>query len=169
MRIPTPRSQTTRPPDDDKEVDMARYLIVAHETVTNAQLHDQVRAVARQDEQAEFVLLVPATPVRHLLFRRGNDEDARTVARRLADKAAAMFAREGINLVEAKVGPESPLDAVEEEVRAYPDYAGFVISTLPREKSRWLRMDLPRQIEARYGRPVYHVLATQEWSAGDLP
>ena len=47
---------------------MARYLIVAHQTVTNPQLLKKVREVRAQEDGTAFVLLVPATPVRHLLF-----------------------------------------------------------------------------------------------------
>ena len=148
---------------------MSRYLVVAHETVTNPKLLEEVKAVRRRDDQAEFVLLVPATPVRHLLFRRGGHEEAEAAARRLVEKARAMFSKEGVELMDARVGPESPVEAIDEEVRARPDYAGFVISTLPTEKSRWLRMDLPRTVASKYGRPVYHVQALPDWSPGDLP
>jgi len=149
---------------------MARYLVVAHETVTNPELLRQVRAVRDDDPEAEFVLLVPATPVRHLRFRRGGREsDAEATAKRLAERAQAMFSRHGIPMADARVGKESPLDAIDDEVAADPGYAGFVISTLPRETSRWLRMDLPRAVWSRYDKPVYHVQATPEWSAGDLP
>jgi hypothetical protein len=80
-----------------------------------------------------------------------------------------MFTKHGMNLVDAKVGAESPIVAIEEEIAAYPGYVGFIISTLPREKSRWLRMDLPRMVESKYRKPVYHLQAAPEWSAGDLP
>jgi hypothetical protein len=148
---------------------MSRYLVVAHETVTNPELLNQVKAVMSQDRQAEFVLLVPATPVRHLVFRRHKEGEEQEVARKLADKAQAMFTKKGVNLVDAVVGPESPIDAIDEEVAAYPDYAGFVISTLPKEQSRWLRMNLPRMVESKYGKPVYHVEAHDDWTVGDLP
>ena len=137
---------------------MARYLVVAHQTVTNPELLEQVRSVKDKDEQAEFVLLVPATPVRHLLFLKGDERDAQAAAEKLAAKARAVFARHGVDLRDAKVGAESPVAAIEEEVGADPDYAGFIISTLPRERSRWLRMDLPRIVESKYGKPVYTCL-----------
>jgi len=146
---------------------MSRYLVVAHETVTNPELLAQVRSLIRRDRQAEFVLLVPATPVRHLMFRREKAGEAQAVARKLADKARTMFERRGVNLVEVLVGPESPIEAIEEEVTANPDYAGFVISTLPQETSRWVRMNLPQAVESKYGRPVYHVQASPYWSAAD--
>jgi hypothetical protein len=148
---------------------MPRYLVVAHETVTNPHLLAEVRRLRDEDPQAEFTLLVPATPVRHLLFRRGDGDDARARAHRLAEKARAMFHRKGVDLVDTVVGAESPLDAVDDEVKAYPGYAGFVISTLPTEQSRWLRADLPRRVGAKYNLPVYHVQAHDEWSPGDLP
>jgi hypothetical protein len=68
-----------------------------------------------------------------------------------------------------RVGAASPVDAVDDELQANPGYAGVVISTLPKEKSRWLRMDLPRTVESRHRLPVYHVQAHPEWTVGDLP
>jgi hypothetical protein len=147
---------------------MARYLVVAHETVTNPELLEQMKAVQQKDREAEFVLLVPATPVRHLL-RQGSEHDAQVVARKLADRARAMFAKKGIKLSDALVGGPSPVDAIEDEVKANPGYAGFIISTLPKETSRWLRMDLPRTVESKYGLPVHHVVGDREWTVGDLP
>jgi hypothetical protein len=148
---------------------MARYLVVAHETVTNPELLKQVRAVGEQDEEAEFVLLVPATPVRHLLFRRGDEHDAEVTARKLADRARTLFAKRGIELRDARVGAPDPVEAIDAEVQANPGYAGFVISTLPKEKSRWLRMDLPRTVRSKYELPVYHVVAPRDFTLGDLP
>ena len=148
---------------------MARYLVVAHETVTNPELLKQVRAVKEQDGEAEFVLLVPATPVRHLLFRRGDEHDAEAAARKLADRARTLFAKKGVPLSGARVGPADPIEAIDGEVADNPGYAGFVISTLPEEKSRWLRMDLPRVVASKHGLPVHHVVAAQDYTLGDLP
>ena len=148
---------------------MTRYLVVAHETVTNPELLRQVRAVREQDAEAEFVLLVPATPVRHLLFRRGDEHDAEAAARKLADRARTLFAKRGVPLSDVRVGVADPVEAIDAEVAVDPGYAGFIISTLPEEKSRWLRMDLPRTVRSRYGLPVHHVVAAQDFTLGDLP
>jgi hypothetical protein len=148
---------------------MARFLVVAHETVTNPNLLKQVRAVREQEAETEFVLLVPATPVRHLLFRRGDEHDAEVAARKLADRARTLFAKRGLQLSDARIGAADPVDAIDAEVKANPGYAGFIISTLPEEKSRWLRMDLPRKIRSKYGLPVHHVEAARDFSLGDLP
>jgi hypothetical protein len=148
---------------------MTRYLVVAHETVTNPELLKQVRAVREQDGEAEFVLLVPATPVRHLLFRRGDEHDADVAARKLADRARTLFAKRGVPLSDVRVGAPDPIEAIDSEVQLNPGYAGFIISTLPEEKSRWLRMDVPRAVRSKYGLPVHHVVAAQDYTLGDLP
>jgi len=148
---------------------MSRYLVVAHETVTNPELLNQVRAVREQDGSAEFVLLVPATPVRHLLFRRGDEHDADVAARKLADRARTMFAKRGVPLSDVRIGAPDPEEAIDGEVAANPGYAGFIISTLPEEKSRWMRMDLPRTVRSKYGLPVHHVVAAEEYTLADLP
>jgi hypothetical protein len=148
---------------------MARYLVVAHQTVTSPELVKQVRVLREQDKDAEFVLLVPATPVRHLLLRRGDEHDAEATARKRAERGRALFAKKGLPLLDAKVGAPDPATAIDREVEAEPGYTGFVISTLPAEKSRWLRMDLPRTVRAKYGLPVHHVVAPPEFSLADLP
>ncbi len=148
---------------------MALYLVVAHQTVTSPELLRQVRAVREQDEGAEFVLLVPATPVRHLLIRRGDEHDAQSAARRRVERASAVFAKKGLPLRDARVGAADPLDAIDQEVAANPGYTGFIISTLPAERSRWLRMNLPRAVSTKYGLPVHHVVAAPEFSLADLP
>lgn len=148
---------------------MARYLVVAHETVSNPLLIDQLSEIQAEDPTAEFTLLVPATPVRHLVFRRGTETEAAAAAAKLAEKARRLLERNHVNLVATRVGSESPAKAVDDEVTAHPGYAGFVISTLPQETSRWLRADLPKLVESKYGLPVHHVKAPLEWSAGELP
>lgn len=147
---------------------MSRYLIVAHQTAHNPELLEEVKALSRQDAQAEFVLLVPATPVRHLLYRRGSEGDAQGAAQKIADRAGKRFAKSGVNLVGTRVGAASPEEAIEEELRTNPGYAALIISTLPRETSRWLGMDLPRKVE-KHGLPVRVVQAPPDWSPGDLP
>ena len=107
----------------------------------NPLLLGKLAQIAAQDQQAEFTLLIPATRVRHLLFRRGTEQDAAVIASELAGRAPTML--QDINLVATRVGSESPTQAIDDEVQAHPGYVGFVISTLPQETSRWLRMDLP--------------------------
>ena len=138
---------------------MARYLVVAHQTVTSPELLKVVSGVREQDAEAEFVLLVPATPVRHLLFRKGDEHDAEATARKRGERGRAVFTKKGVPLSDVHIGVADPAEAIDQEVAAHPGYAGFVISTLPAEKSRWLQLDLPRTVRAKHGLPVHHVVA----------
>lgn len=147
---------------------MAKYLVVAHETVTNPILLEEIKKVAEEDQAAEFTLLVPATPVRHLLWH-SSDRKAEAVAHELAESARKVFEKNHLNLVDARVGSESPDVAIDEEVKAHPGYAGFVISTHTKEKSRWLALDLPALVESKYGLPVRHVEAMPDFFAGQMP
>ena len=122
-----------------------------------------------KDPGAEFILLVPATPVRHLLFLHGNEQDAAAVANKLAKKAQEDVDAQPHQSGRRHVGSESPIDAIDHEIAANPGYAGFVISTLPQETSRWLRMGLPTVVAKKYGLPVHHVQAAPDWTANSIP
>ena len=137
---------------------MAKYLIVAHQTVTNPYLLDKLQQRRGADPAAEFTLLVPATPIHHLLFFKGSHTQAESVARELADKAQQRFREESLPVTETRVGADNPLDAIDAELTAHPDYAGIVISTLTEEHSRWLLLDLPQHVEATYNLPIHHVV-----------
>jgi hypothetical protein len=148
---------------------MARYLVVAHETVTNPRLLEAVLSVRDRDADAEFVLLVPATQVRYLLFRKGDENDSEVTARKRGERARALFAKRGVPLSDVRVGAGDPAVAIDQEVAAHPGYAGFIISTLPKENSRWLRMDLPRTVRVKHRLPVHHVVAAREFGLSDVP
>jgi hypothetical protein len=99
---------------------VARYLVVAHETSTNPKLTEELENIAKDDAEAEFVLLVPATPVKHLLMWRDDPAEEKAIAEQRAAAAQAMFEQEGLAIVASKVGAESPIDAIDAEVRPMP-------------------------------------------------
>ena len=136
---------------------MARHLVVAHQTAGSPELVDRVRELAESDPKAEFVLLVPATPTGHLLH--WEEGEARQLAAQRARDASEALRDAGVEVVAARVGSHSPLEAVGDELRIEPDYAGIVVSTFPPGLSRWLRVDLPNQLRRRYRLPVEHVVA----------
>jgi len=78
-----------------REVGIARYLVVARETVTNPELLAQANTVVNDDRQAGFVLLVPPPRPGTLVFRRGKEDEAQLVARKLADNGVGDVHREG--------------------------------------------------------------------------
>jgi LmbE family N-acetylglucosaminyl deacetylase len=136
---------------------MARHLIVAYQTAGSPELVDRVRQLAERDPDAEFVLLVPATPTSHLLT--WEEGEARQLAGLRAREASEALRAAGVEVVAARVGSHSPLEAVGDELRAEPGYAGIVLSTFPPGLSRWLKGDLLNQLRRRYRLPVEHVVA----------
>ena len=140
---------------------MSRYLILAHETAASPRLIQRVVEIRGEDPEAEFLLLVPATPVKHLLLRRREGPEGR-VAEQRAKEARSAFSAAGVQLAETRIGDASPLQAVTDEMTRdpAPQYTAVIISTLPKEQSRWLRLDLPKQVQAQHGVPVIHVQAT---------
>jgi hypothetical protein len=136
---------------------MARHLIVAHQTAGSLELVDRVLELAERDPKAEFVLLVPATPTGHLLH--WEEGEARQLAALRAREASEALRNAGVEVVAARVGSHSPLEAVADELGTQPDYAGIVVSTFPPGLSRWLRIDLPNQLRRRFRLPVEHVVA----------
>ena len=137
---------------------MARYLVVAHQTAESPEIIEKVQALAREDDAAEFAILVPATPVQHLLTWVEGEADA--VAQDKANAAKLRFETEAqAKVSRATVGDASPILGIEDELREHPGYYDtLVICTLPPGVSRWLGLDLPHQAK-RFGLPVIHVIA----------
>jgi hypothetical protein len=138
---------------------MARYLLVAHQTAHSDELLDGARALAREDPAAEFVLLVPATPVSRLLvWEEGTTVE---VAGRRAASARARMEANGLRVVDARGGDPDPVAAIGDEMNAGRRYAAVVVSTLPAGLSHWVRMDVLSRVRRNYpGLRVIHVLAS---------
>lgn len=144
---------------------MGRYLIVAHQTAASPELIERARARALTDTAAEFTLLVPATHILHL-FTAWDEDDVKEQARARARDAAARLTEAGVRVTAVRLGAASPLDAVGDELREHPGYAGIILSTFPPGVSRWLHGDLPRKLRRYYAVPVDHVVAAAPRTAG---
>ncbi len=142
---------------------MSRFLVVANQTTTSPRLLEELRELSRHETTTEFVLVVPATPVRDLFFRRSSDERADAVAHKHAVKGRAYLARGGVAVTDARVVGGEPISAIEQELQN-ASYTGVVISTLPGEHSAWLRMALPQKVAATFDGIVRHVEAPPEWA-----
>jgi hypothetical protein len=128
---------------------VARYLLVAHQTAESPDLVKAARKLAREDSQAEFVVLVPATPVINLLV--WEEGETREIAERTARRARARLQAEGLRIKRAEIGDGNPLMAIADELReGHERYAQIVISTLPAGVSRWLHLDLPSRARRQF-------------------
>jgi hypothetical protein len=138
---------------------MGRYLLVAHQTASSPELRSRVLRLLEEDPAAEFVLLVPATPIGLLQSVGGENRTALEIAGLRARDARSQLEKAGARVTAARIGNYDPVAAVEEELLS-DDYDGVVISTLPPGVSRWLRLDLPARVSRRFPRtPVIQVVA----------
>jgi hypothetical protein len=110
-----------------------RILVVANRTAATPSLLDEVerRALA---EPCEFALLVPDAPDRN-------------TADWTLDLALPLLKRAAGKNVEGIVGTGGdPLDAIKSVLRER-EFDEVLMSTLSKRTSRWLRRDLPAQVE----------------------
>jgi hypothetical protein len=144
---------------------MATYVLMAHQTALSEALLGAAQELAEQDPDAAFVVLVPATPVGHLLTAEEGETTA--VARRRAAEARAWLEGRRLRVVEARIGDEDPVQALGDLLRtSRRGYAGLVLSTLPPGVSRWLKLDALSRVRRAYPTlRVVHVVGTAAGAA----
>src|SRR6266550_1397146 len=110
---------------------MGKYLVVANQTALSPELSESLLKIKSEHPEAQFVLVVPATPVEHLL---GNEEGrAEEIAERRAARALTHLRDLGLPVTEAHTGAPRLLSAIEESLRPSPEeFEGIVVSTFPR-------------------------------------
>jgi hypothetical protein len=124
----------------------ARVLIVAHRTAATPPLLAAVRARATLG-RCRFTLLVP-----------GASGDADTEASDMTLELAIPLLEDAAGgRVEGLIGEEDAFAAVRAAHEREP-FDEVIISTLPTNVSRWLRLDLPARVR-RLGLPVSVVTA----------
>jgi hypothetical protein len=136
---------------------MGTYLVVAHRTLVEDHLLDEVRTRCAAGD-CTFHLVVP---VHHPRDHAWTDGEVESAARRRLDEGLAAFEAVGAE-VTGEVGDANPVYAVGTAMRSHPetDWAGIIVSTLPRGVSRWLHLDLVSRLTYEYDLPVTHLVAT---------
>ena len=132
---------------------MRRYLVVANQTLAGVQLLSALRDLHGHGP-CSFHVVVPATPPSDHSWTEG---EARHAARERLESAMARLASEGLE-VTGEVGDEHPMEAVQDILLRGQNFDAIVVSTLPPGRSRWLKRDLPRRLEATTGIRVIHVV-----------
>jgi len=135
---------------------MSRYLVVTHQTALSPDLQRKVRTLVAEDPGAEFSVLVPEAPGSPTTWE-GETVD---VAGQRAEAAKTLLEETArARVVRTAVGAPDPLQAIADELLGQPGYDALVICTLPPGISRWLKLDLVRRAERKFGLRVIHVVA----------
>jgi hypothetical protein len=109
-----------------------RVLVVATATVPEAELRERVRAHAGED--AQLLVVVPASKISKLAWLTNAEDDARAEAAQLAEEVAEAVPGDD---VETRVGDSDPVKAIEDALRDFPAEELIVI-TRPDEEAEWL-------------------------------
>lgn len=137
---------------------MARYLVVANQTLGGEALLDRLREAAAEGS-CEIHVLVPASADPTQAF---HDETVdHRLARKRLDEALSRCAELDAT-VSGEVGDHRPVDAVGDVLRRGERFDRIIVSTLPAGASRWLRLDSVSRIERAVDVPVEHIVAAKE-------
>jgi hypothetical protein len=154
---------------------MRRYLVVANRTLHRSELQEELRKRINAGP-CSFFVLVPNTkaaqydaaaaddvPLQPSMWwwvtdyaPPATDEEATTQARQRLSQMLAGLAALDVP-AEGDLGSSSPLGAME-KVFTDHQFDEIILVTLPQFISRWLRADLPRQAERRFGLPVTTII-----------
>jgi hypothetical protein len=129
-----------------------RLLVVATASVPAAALRTSVRAHAVED--AEMLVLAPASDISRLDWLTNADDDARTDAAERADELAEAAPSDD---VESRVGDSDPVKAIEDALRTFPADE-LIVVTLADEDAGWLEKGSAETALNRFSLPVTHLV-----------
>lgn len=129
-----------------------RLLVVATASVPAAALRRSVRAHAGED--AEILVVAPASDISRLDWLTNAEDDARADAAERADELA-----EGAptDEVESRVGDSDPVKAIEDALRSFAADE-LIVVTLPDEDAAWLEKGSAETALNRFSLPVTHLV-----------
>jgi hypothetical protein len=154
---------------------MARYLVVANQTLAGDRLMEEIRRRLAAGPSS-FYVLVPAIliPVNSIagpyLQPAGEDPFSSAPApaieaaqhrvdlateSRLAQLLRQIKAAGG--KAEGKIGDPDAVKAIGALLATTEEFDEIIISTLPQGLSRWLRLDVPHRVERKFKLPVTSV------------
>lgn len=138
---------------------MARRLLVVITTeVADDVLRDLARSHAGDD--AEILVVAPASHISRLDWLTNAEDDARTEAASLAVKTAGATPTEH---VEARVGDSDPVKAIEDALRTFVADEILVV-THPDDQAGWLEEGTGATAQARFSLPITRVTVAEDGS-----
>jgi hypothetical protein len=128
-------------------------LVIANKTSTGEELIERLEGkAAADDERHIFIAVVP--------LEDGSGAATERAQRRLAALLERLHARE---LVAAgMIGDPDPYTAVMNALELFTQVDDIVISTLPDERSGWMRSNLIERVKSATSAPVEHVVVDLE-------
>jgi hypothetical protein len=151
--VNTVRAQCSAVEEPDRlEAVPRRLLVVATASVPAAALRKSVRAHAGED--AETLVVAPASDISRLDWLTNADDDARTEAAERADELAEAAPTDA---VESRVGDSDPLKAIEDALRTFAADE-LIVVTLPDEDASWLEKGSSEKALDRFALPVTHLV-----------
>ena len=129
-----------------------RLLVVATASVPAAELRTSVRAHAGED--AEMLVVAPASGISRLDWLTNAEDDAHTDAAKRADELAEAAPTDDI---ESRVGDSDPVQAIEDALRTFAADE-LIIVTLPDEDADWLEKGSAETALNRFSLPVTHLI-----------
>jgi hypothetical protein len=129
-----------------------RLLVVATASVPAGDLRTSVRAHAGED--AEILVVAPASGISRLDWLTNAEDDARTDAAERGDELADVAPTDD---VESRVGDSDPVKAIEDALRTFPADEVIVV-TLSDEDAAWLEKGSAETALNRFSLPVTHLV-----------
>ena len=139
---------------------MRRYLVVAHRTLGGAHLLEELHRRREDDPYCTFHLIVPE---HHPTKGTWNDHEVHLAAARTLDEMLERLAEMRIGAT-GEVGDANPVYAVGVTLRreGHDAFAGIILSTLPKGRSRWWLLDVPKRMATEYSHlTVTHLVADE--------
>jgi hypothetical protein len=138
---------------------MARRLLVVITTeVDDGVLRDLVRRRAGDD--AEMLVVAPASEISRLDWLTNAEDDARTEAASLAATTAEAAPSEN---VQRRVGDSDPVRAIEDALRTFAADEILVVAR-PDDQASWLEEGSGAAAEARFRLPITRVTVAEDGS-----
>jgi hypothetical protein len=134
-----------------------RLLVAATASVPAAALRRSVRSHAGED--AETLVVAPASDISRLDWLTNADDDARTDAAERADELAEAAPSDD---VQSRVGDSDPLKAIEDALRTFPADE-LIVVTLADEDAGWLEKGSGEKALDRFSLPVTHLVVDDSY------